>query len=252
MQLLFSSFVVFVFLWHVKRRHPHHLRCSSRCHFGGAALVRIPRFWRLKASRGEIHDISNISIAFCTISAICFLPELRTNKLGRLPQDLNLSNTLRISSNLDTIYESILIIGSLSQIFGNAGRLWDLTEFPRQKALHPNRWRSVCLDSTSLKIDWNKKANHFKIHQNSTFIKWIIQLFVEPEPKLLVLDGFSMSLTTVANLVFFVAYRVTRHWGRDKDTQTVTLVFFFTNFLMVLICPWLCSMQSEGMLKVLH
>lgn len=122
-QLLFSSFVVFVFFWHVKRRHPHHLRCSSRCHFGGAALVRIPRFWRLKASRGEIHNISNISIAFCTISAICFLPELRTNKLGRLPQDLNRSNTLRISSNLDTIYECILIIGSLSQIFGNAGRL---------------------------------------------------------------------------------------------------------------------------------
>lgn len=41
------------------------------------------------------------------------------------------------------------------------------------------------------------------------------------------LVGFSMSLTTVANLVFFVAYRVTCHWGRDKDTQTLTLVFFW-------------------------
>lgn len=44
-----------------------------------------------------------------------------------------------------------------------------------------------------------------------------------------------MSLTTVANLVFFlVEHRETRHWGREKDAQTLTLVDFNTNCLMIL------------------
>lgn len=60
--------------------------------------------WRFEYFHRFLHN-------FC-----CFLPELRTNKLGGLPQDLKCSNTLRISSNLDTIDACILIIGSLRHL----------------------------------------------------------------------------------------------------------------------------------------